>query len=204
MTLSQDLEQICDILKQRSIIDDNKIKEIIGDLFDKRLVEDLLSDDHLDLEEILSEMLAQSWIWVNDENSRGDIHFLKELIKTTKDYDELLPLYDNLRTSLKNQDELPRPKLPEGMTRDIINTFHQVGWIECRKFLSYLDLEESVLDNVEQNNQDTCSKCCAGLQIFQLNQDEAMNDRELIVIVINALENSNMIKLARNIRETYL
>ena len=204
MTLSQDLEQICDILKQRSIIDDDKIKEIIGDLFDKRLVEDLLSDDHLDLEEILSEMLAQSWIWVNDENSRGDIHFLKELIKTTKDYDELLPLYDNLRTSLKNQDELPRPKLPEGMTRDIINTFHQVGWIECRKFLSYLDLEESVLDNVEQNNQDTCSKCCAGLQIFQLNQDEAMNDRELIVIVINALENSNMIKLARNIRETYL
>lgn len=204
MTLSQDLEQICDILKQRSIIDDDKIKEIIGDLFDKRLVEDLLSDDHLDLEEILSEMLAQSWIWVNDENSRGDIHFLKELIKTTKDYDELLPLFDNLRTSLKNQDELPRPKLPEGMTRDIINTFHQVGWIECRKFLSYLDLEESVLDNVEQNNQDTCSKCCAGLQIFQLNQDEAMNDRELIVIVINALENSNMIKLARNIRETYL
>ena len=90
MTLSQDLEQICDILKQRSIIDDDKIKEIIGDLFDKRLVEDLLSDDHLDLEEILSEMLAQSWIWVNDENSRGDIHFLKELIKTTKDYDELL------------------------------------------------------------------------------------------------------------------
>ena len=91
--------------------------------------------DELKIEDIIDELLNQSLIWVDDETFQGNIIYLQKVIVATNNYDELLPLYNNLLSSLKNSQDIPRPSLPEGLIRDISNTFDICGWPKCRDFL---------------------------------------------------------------------
>ena len=91
--------------------------------------------DELKIEDIINELLNQSLIWVDDETFQGNIIYLQKVIMATNNYDELLPLYNNLLSSLKNSQDIPRPSLPEGLIRDISNTFDICGWWKCRAFL---------------------------------------------------------------------
>ena len=94
-----------------------------------------LKRNELKIEDIINELLNQSLIWVDDETFQGNIIYLQKLIMATNNYDELLPLYNNLLSSLKNGQDIPRPSLPEGLIRDISNTFDICGWPKCRDFL---------------------------------------------------------------------
>ena len=94
-----------------------------------------LKRNELKIEDIINELLNQSLIWVDDETFQGNIIYLQKVIVATNNYDELLPLYNNLLSSLKNSQDIPRPSLPEGLIRDISNTFDICGWPKCRDFL---------------------------------------------------------------------
>ena len=91
--------------------------------------------DELKIEDIIDELLNQSLIWVDDETFQGNIIYLQKVIMATNNYDELLPLYNNLLSSFHNCETMPRPSLPEGLIRDISNTFDICGWWKCRAFL---------------------------------------------------------------------
>merc|ERR1711934_473343 len=135
MTLSHELDMILDHLRSRKIINKDAVNKMMETLkFDSRLIEDL-SRDELKIEDIINELLNQSLIWVDDETFQGHIIYLQKLIMATNDYDELLPLYNNLLSSLKNGQDIPRPSLPKGLIRDISNTFDICGWWKCRAFL---------------------------------------------------------------------
>ena len=92
--------------------------------------------DELKIEEIIDELLNQSLIWVDDETFQGNIIYLHKVINATNNHNELLPLYNNLLSSLKNSEDIPRLSLPEPLIRDISNTFDIIGdWWKCRAFL---------------------------------------------------------------------
>lgn len=207
MPLSQDLKSLIQCLLQRTVIDRHNVIELMREVnFDERLIEDIIEDE-FNLQDVIDEMVNQTLIWVDDETGRGDITYLKRLIKTTENYNEILPRWDNLSQSLKNDNLRPRPKLPEGLILMLTENFQNgtYDWNECRVFLACLNLEEGTLNAIEANENDVSLKLKEGLTIFQIDaQNDTSTDRDLIVTVIQALENATIKRLARDIKVTFL
>ena len=135
MSLNHELNTILDLLRNRSIIDRDRLLTMMRNLnFDERLIEDITSDD-IKIQDVIDELLNQSLIWVDDETLQGDIFSLKMLILATENYDELLPFYNRLLSSLHNDVNIQAPSLPEGLIRDISKAFDICGWWKCRAFL---------------------------------------------------------------------
>ncbi len=66
-------------------------------------------------------------------------------------------------------------------------------------------LEEGTLQEIEAMNTDICSRLKTGLVIFQAKDNlQVLNDRALINVMIDKLEEAEISRLARQLRETYL
>merc|ERR1711935_224340 len=205
MTLSHELNVILDLLRSRQIINKDAVSKMMETLkFDSRLIEDL-SGDELKIEDLIDELLNQSLIWVDDETFQGNIIYLQKVIMATNNYDELLPLYNNLLSSFHNCETIPRPSLPEGLIRDISNTFDICGWWKCRAFLVDLGLEEGILNRIESDSPDTKVRLRQALETFQSKLDPAeVDNRQLIESVHSSLQEADMIRVAREINRNYL
>merc|ERR1712008_73764 len=197
MTLSHELNVILDHLRNRKIINKDAVSKMMVTLnFDSRLIEDL-SGDELKIEDLIDELLNQSLIWVDDETFQGNIIYLQKVIMATNNYDELLPLYNNLLSSLKNSQDIPRPSLPEGLIRDISNIFDICGWWKCRAFLVDLGLEEGILNRIESDSPNTKVRLRQALGTFQSKLDPTeVDNRQLIQLVHSSLQEADMIREA--------
>lgn len=206
MPLSQDLNSLIQCLIKRNVIDYDNVIDLMREVnFDERLIEDIIED--FNLEDVINEMLNQTLIWVDDETGRGDIAYLKRLIATTENYNEILPQWDNLSQALTNDDQQARPKLPDGLVMKLTENFKNgtFDWTDCRVFLGSLKLEEGILNAIEEKeDEDIDKKLQQGLTTFQIAQTDALTDRDLIKTVVHALENARMNRLARDIKETFL
>ena len=140
--ISEQFEIIRQDLTERRVRDSDAVIALMTKVgFDQRLISDLLVDqDKIEnLTAVLNEFLNQSLIWIDDTSKTGSIKYLKELILTVENYNELLPLYNDLRESLQNNEGVKRPSLPKGLIQKLSESFDlSYKWIDCTNFLTFL------------------------------------------------------------------
>jgi hypothetical protein len=97
-----------------------------------------------DVGAILDELLKQTLIWVEDTSNQGNIILLERILAGIKDDQDLIPLYNELKQSLRNVIQQPLNRsvnlldIPFDASEEIVNVFETLGWPETHEFLSQL------------------------------------------------------------------
>ena len=200
MTVSQDLQIILDKCNEKQIAKKTELQKLLSEVnFNARLIEELTENDLVN--DILEEFICQSLIWVDDEALKGEITYLKKIIATLDDNEELLKLWSNLSEILKSDQH--RPSLCKGVITDLVNEFNILGWSVGRVFLESLGLAQGDLHELEQVSRS--DRFHRGLQVFLQNlPHEISTDRELTQFVIDKLNQNACRRPAQRLAEKYL